>query len=285
MKKTTPLIFALLLALCGCVSQGGAKSPEKRYELHCFDVNQPKTYKWNYAYPAYYLRYSLVAVFSVDKIIPAAELIAIEKDAIYALSQGKRVKLLVRDYQDGKDITFVMGPFLLANGQDTNSLLFFCNYDFTTKKVVNVKTEMTGREYAVALNTINEKLVKLTKMYSEKAEKDLVAAGNPNNLADFYIYDERDDNDAQVEGLIAKDLELHSATDDKNLRSKSVAMATYAEYCIIHGNFPKAKELLASAAATLSAAKEKSNVDRAIQITEGELALVESIAADPRFAK
>ncbi len=77
-------------------------------------------------------------------------------------------------------------------------------------------------------------------MYSKQKEAELIKADNINNLADYYIYDNKPDNDAKAEKMLTGRIK-----ETKDINEKFICMLTLSEYYCIRNDLKKVKKLLA----------------------------------------
>jgi hypothetical protein len=85
-------------------------------------------------------------------------------------------------------------------------VLILSNYDLKIKDVLPLDTPKEKRKdcFTAVYLIAGDKLVNENHFYSKEVEDALKSSGDLNNLADFYLFDERTDNDPLIEDILAK---------------------------------------------------------------------------------
>lgn len=183
----------------------------------------------NYFYTDALLNLDLLGRFTIE------EKTAMVKRLFANLREEYPAKLIVKDYIRGKDLEIA---YRILNGKGGRSLVMLTNYNARTKRIV------TGGNLAEAYATLyyikGKKLVSNHYIYTKELEdknKD-----NPNNLADLYIFDDVDENDAAIEKMLLEQIGTVGIPS-----RKFVALSTLCQYYLSVKDLNKTKETLQQA--------------------------------------
>lgn len=280
MKRLLILLLTSLIVVTSCGSGAERKEREPQtYSLVYGGPTEELKHDWNLFYPSYYLYISMIMKLELDNFIDKQELKAILKTSIKMLSLSRAVQLTVPDYRGGKDLEITITPTRLKGNEKYVTIIFLTNYNAKTKSIIEKGDDM---KYAFAQLFVvyDNKWVKVTNEYSEEKESELKGEDNLNNLADFYLLDERSDNDSEIEGLLLKDI-----AENEDELTRCVASFTLAEYYVMQKEFNKAAEQIEKATALLEAldAGKKAKISILKRVNRELLEFTEFISRDEEF--
>lgn len=245
MKKRILGLVILVMLLVVCV-QGEAKAgiwpftskskqPEKLdYTVRVLKPVGANTYNLNLFFPVngfytdIFYQCNLIDKFTLE------EKMQIIKEVFYNLSPDEPVLVFI-DKFDGKN--GLMFYFKIVNYEGKPAVLVMTNYDPKKKKVLLTEKDLDNA-YMNLYHICDDRLVAHSCLYDQKLLDQLKKDQEWNNIADRYLFDERLDNDSQVEGLLTQALD----TDVPELRL--VTNMTLVEYHLVSANFEGAGQAL-----------------------------------------
>jgi hypothetical protein len=162
----------------------------------------------------HYTYYQMFTYMHLMEIIPPNERTLILKQVYTFLQKGYQVNVIVRKYLGVGPLVFA---FFFVHEFNGPVLHLKTNYDEGAAVLVpmEIPKEEWYRCIAARYPIINTKLVRTDNLYSEKKEKTLLDEQDPVNLARFYIYDEKADNDEGLEELLNNAITMEQHADRK----------------------------------------------------------------------
>ncbi|MBR7064000.1 MAG: hypothetical protein IKI31_02470 [Treponema sp.] len=117
------------------------------------------------------------------------------KFILTSLKQGKKAQLLVKNYDDGKDLYFNFGQFQ----KDETSILVTSNYDAVTKKLLQ-KGDDLRNSFALLYQVVDGLVVK------SNAPKEAEKSDNKLHYANNLLFDKNKKNDSAIKKLLEEEI-------------------------------------------------------------------------------
>lgn len=215
------------------------------------DASQIK-YKVNDFYSVYYIYMNVIRAMKVDERLSNNEVAQVINDIIHNLNRRKAVQLTVSGYSGDEDLRVT-----LRTKYDNNKkpiLMVVSNYD--AKKQKTVTGEEQRNAYGTFFYLMNDKLVKYQYISQAKTKKEQ-AKKSTNNLADYYLMDEKQDNDAE-----GKELLINGIKNAKKSMEKFIMNLTLSEYHLLENDTAKAATVLEVAKKIMMSADDAKNQKR-----------------------
>jgi hypothetical protein len=183
----------------------------------------------------HYTYYQMFTYMHLMEIIPPNERTLILKQVYAFLQRGYQVNVIVRKYLGVGPLVFA---FFFVHEFNGPVLHLKTNYDEGAAVLVpmEIPKEEWYRCIAARYPIIDTKLVRTDDLYSEKKEKALRDEQNPANLARFYIYDEKADNDEGVEELLNTAITMEQYSE-----KKFMAVLLLAYFYLLNNNTDEAR--------------------------------------------
>ena len=154
---------------------------------------------------------------------------------LYSLSSQKPVRVYFHNFEDGKDLILY---FSLIENKGHRAIVMNTNFNVVKRKLTFKEEELDDcvqRFYHIK----GDKLIADNYLYSAQRLEEIKSQKSANNLADFYLFDSREENDSLVKGILTEKI-----NSTQNTYQRNICKITLSEYYLANGNYEKARELL-----------------------------------------
>lgn len=200
------------------------------------DKNVP--YQAHDFYSIYYLYFNLIQALEIEKHVDTAAVRKIIFDTTNNLKQNRFSQLQISGYPGPEPLRVT-----LRTDQNPNLshpiLWLISNYSPQQKSVV--KGDDLKTAYGTYFYMIGNKLVKYQRLKNPKSDQELSSL-SPNSQADYYLLDEKSDNDKK-----GKQILLTALKKPANDAEQVIMNLTLSEYELLENNLQTAKVRLDSA--------------------------------------
>lgn len=249
------LVFILAASVSAQIEYIGFSLPENESRENSYQLN-----------PYYFLHYLYTDVLEFFDLVDQLDLqtkIEIFEKIFNNLGEDYPAGLVIKFA--GWDEPLRVSYRIFAN-ESSRSILMTTNFNLEQEKTLKRHTlDCYARGYYI----FGDKLVNLNYLFSEKKEEALLS--DLNNLADFYIFDERVDNDHMIEVLL-----LAHINSDEPPVGKFIGYLTLAQYYMVINELDQAQKTLAEAEVLFANLEEtyKENWGAPFAITKEELEIL-----------
>jgi hypothetical protein len=242
------------------------------YYLEIFEMKDKKQINIS---SFYFVNHLFVHVFDSFNLFPKLQDEDIEyicEETLRGLCSYAPVNLIFNKFKEQDKLAFSLS---IISKNDNNYLLILSNFDTKKDRVLSLDTPKEKRAncFSTIFLITSDKLVNENHFYSQEIETKLKKANNPNNLVDFYLFDEKVENDSAIEELLTKAYASPKTPEDKF----QTAMLFSLFYMMKH-NFKMAGSSLEIAKAVLdSGIKKKQSWENNLSIQNEELKIVRKL--------
>lgn len=208
-------------------------------------------YQANDFYSIYYLYFNLIQALDVERHLPGEAVREIIFDTLDNLKRRRFSQLQIRDAYPGPEPLRVTLRTDVIAREDKPVLWLISNYNPREKAVVTGKA--ARHAYGTYFYLIGDKLVKYQRLKEPKTAEQL-AAMSANARADYYLLDEKTDNDQA-----GKQLLLNALDKPANQGEQVILNLTLSQYHLLDDNLKGANARLDQARDIL---REMSHTER-----------------------
>jgi hypothetical protein len=246
------------------------------YYLETFEVQKKENIHISSFFFVNHFFLHVLSNFGLLERLKQDEVEYIVEEMLKDLSLKEPINFVFNNFKNGKKLAISLS---VVTKEKNNYLLILTNYDSKKRDVLPLETPRDQRKdcfssiYFIAPN----KLVSENHFYSKEIEDELKKAGNLSNLADFYIFDEKTDNDSLIEELLTKAYSVAKKPEDKFQNS-----ILFSLYYLMVDKADLAITALDNAKAVLDAdiKNNKKNLAQALDVQYQELRLIQKLKTD-----
>lgn len=229
-----------------------------KYQVLKSAANNNKSYKLIPFYFNSFFFESIVYNFNLNKNISNKELRNIAYEIFNSINNNSVSKLIIYDYKNKKDLHFV---FNIKKIKNNISIITFSNYNKENEVIHNPKKTCPDC-WAMAHFIVDKKLIYSKYVFGKKK---LPHKDKKTWTANYYLLDEKKDNDNKIEPLLLSDIKSNNTIE------KGWSYIILTQYYLSTGNIKKANKALRKAEKlvdTIIASNPKSNFSDIVNITQ-----------------
>jgi hypothetical protein len=204
-------------------------------------------YQANDFYSVYYVYMNVIRALAVEQHLSSVQVRKATNRIIGLLKQGKAAQLTVPGYPGDGVLRVTVRTGDTKSGSPI--LLIVSNYDPRSGKTLGEKEQSNA--YGTFFYLIKDKLVKYQYITNAR-EKLEHARQSTNNMADFYLLNEKRDDDASGKRLLIAGLGKNPGNMDR-----FIMQLTLMEYYLLENNTREAKASLDAAGKILATERDK----------------------------
>jgi len=204
------LARSLLPVFLICTSLSSLFAIEMEFLFH--KENVPENIKLNSYYALHNLNFKLLRPLGIrlDEDEMAKLILVVSGSA-----SSKNPNLIVfKKYKQNQDLRLVYRYFIKDN---KIALVFFSNYEIESNTFIE---KSTGKEFAVMFNIAYDRMIYFHNVFNEEKEKELIGKNQKLSLANFYLFDDKPDNDNKSKELLDEIIDDTKSTATERLVAK-----------------------------------------------------------------
>jgi hypothetical protein len=184
------------------------------YYIETFEMQEKKNIHINTFYYVNHFFLHVLTNFGILDSLNNEDVEYIVGETLKGLSSGEPVNFIYNRFSGEKKLAISLS--IVAKDKN-NYLLLLTNYDSKKQDVLPLDTPKEKRQdcFTSIYYIAPDKLVNENHFYSKEVENELKKSGNLLNLADFYIFDEKPDNDVLIEEILTKAYANQKKPEDK----------------------------------------------------------------------
>lgn len=223
------LIILILFSATAIYSEAHAAEYRVLSQKNDKDV----AYQVNDFYSLYYVYFNVIQALEVERHLSADAVRKVIFDTIDNLKRQRFSQLQIRDgYKGPEPLRVTLRTDIIV--KDNKPILWLIsNYSHKEKAVVT--GEALKHAYGTYFYLIGDKLVKYQRIKNPKTPAQL-AAMSPNDRADYYLLDEKADNDQT-----GKQLLINALSKPAKPSEQIIMNLTLSEYHLLDGNLKGAE--------------------------------------------
>ena len=233
MKKI--LSFLLLLLIINNLF-GNAK--KYKYKIEEFYNQEKRVNNRNKYYPIYYIFNNIFVALGLYDCFEYEERIKITDEIISIIKNNNFALLTINQYYKNEDLIITFKPNQPPKHPNDTVFFFITNYSFKDKKIVY------GDDMKDAYATYY--------IFDKEKELEFINNNNANNLANYYIYDEIEENDEKGKNLL-----LNEIKSTQDINNKFICLITLSEYYLMKNDLINANQYLEEAKIMLNKIDER----------------------------
>jgi hypothetical protein len=247
MKKIVYILFVIIITV-------NVFCKTKKYQYDIEELKNKDNVKikneLNMFYPVYYIHYNLFAALDLYNNFNYDERIHIIEEIVNIIMRNNIARLTIKKYYKNKDLIIVYKPTSIPKYPKDIVIFFTTNYSFKSNKIVSGDDmkDAYGTYYYIKDN----KMIKYQKIYNKDKELKIIEENDINIIADFYIFDEKIENDEKGKNILENGIE-----NTKNINDKFIYLITLSEYYLMKNDLKNANESLKQASLLLNDVDEK----------------------------
>lgn len=253
MKKRIVILIGALLFMSlntfGKLNDFEKFSIGKKYEVSIPNRVNRNYFNVNLYLFIHYFSNRILQPLKLGRELSINDKVDIFKKVLFNVYPGNNITIKVSNYSEGKPLIVAVKAYY-PEKKNRWSFLFLTNYILKSQRLAKSEADL-GSTYANLYFIYKDKLVKYQNVYSKEKELMLRSKKSLVNLADFYLFDEKIDNDAKAFSLLKK------ISKSGKPGSKFYATLTLVQYFLIKGNVREAERQLKQAKKILDDGKYK----------------------------
>ncbi len=184
------------------------------YYIETFEVQKKESIHIDSFYYVNHFFLHILTNFGILDRLNDEDVEYIIEETLRALSNKEPVNFIFNRYVGDKKLAISLS---IVSKDDKNYLLLLTNYDSVKKEALPLDTPKEKRKdcFTTIYYIAPDKLINENHFYSREIEDTLKKAGNLMNLTDFYIFDEKTDNDSLIEEMLTKAYGSSKKAEDK----------------------------------------------------------------------
>jgi len=222
------LIILVLFSVTAIYSEVHAAE----YRVLSQENDKPIPYRANDFYSIYYVYFNVIQALEVENHLTSDEIHKVVFDTINNLKQHRFSQLQISGYKGPEPLRVTLRTDSITD-QNKPILWLISNYSHEDKAVVT--GEALKHAYGTYFYLIGDKLVKYQRIKQPKS-KAQIAALSPNGRADYYLLDEKADNDQLGKQILINALGKPAAQSEQVLMN-----LTLSQYHLLDGNLKGAE--------------------------------------------
>ena len=246
------------------------------FYLEIFETNKKEEIKINAFYFINHFMVNILSGFDLLDKLKNDDREYIIEGSYRALSNKTPVNLMFNNYKSKNKLAF---SFSIISKEKKDYLLILSNFDLIKKDVLSLDTPREKRKdcFSAVYLISGDKLVNENHFYSIEVERELKKSGDLNNLADFYLFDEKTENDPLIEGILAQAFKTEKNPDEKLQTSILLSL-----YYMMSGKLDLAGSALDSAKSILDKNMngKKDVWEKALEIQREEIVLINKLESN-----
>ncbi len=235
------IIFSMMLFVIGIYSKDKDKDKDKiEFSIEEFENTEKKEFSFNLFYPVHYLYLHILDSFNLRNKLSFDQRKDLIEKLTKIISKNNSARLTFFKFLGNEDLIFIIKMEKVPTDKLVYDEIFIIsNYDFKKKKIVY--GDDLKDAYATFFIIKNDMIINYHYMYSKERDEEIKKQNIPNNLADYYIYDDNPANDDEAEKILEDEIE-----NTKDINNKFVCIMTLSEYYMIKGDIIMAGKLISN---------------------------------------
>jgi hypothetical protein len=233
-----PIVAASLLPACSSAPAPPAEPHDAPRHYRILKEGRQQQENWlqlNEYFLIHYLHADIFHRFGLHRTFALEDKIRIFAAILYNLDFHSPVSLIIDNFSD--EDSLVVSLQLIRFGKHSGVLLA-TNTD-QEGRTIYVGAENVSRTYKRSYLIVEDQLIALPDLYSQKRESELIVENSADRLARFYIFDGNRNNDAVAEGLL-----IGSIREAENPLERSRSELILSRYYMSRRRLVEAQALL-----------------------------------------